>query len=1232
MSRFALIYGADLRFHLTRPLTWVLLIIVGIMSFGLAKGWVQISTGDSTIGGNQAWVTSEFAIALMFPVMAMLFYGFFVSVASGTVVPRDDELGVGPLLHATPLRSGEYVWAKFAAVLSAFVLVMAVNVVLLVLFSYFWPHADADKIRGPFDLLNYLRPVTTMALPAVLFLAGVSFAIGERARQPILVYAFPTVVLLVCLFFLFDWAPTWLDPRWNRVLMWIEPSGYRWVNETWLKLDRGLDFFNTTAIHYDLPFLLSRVAFVVLGLGSVALAERSFAVSLRGAKPSRREKRRAATPGLPRERTLIDDLLRTPISALGMRSGAPNFISATLTVAGAEARNLARQPGLYIFIPVILVQVITDLALTTGAFDTPLLLTPGLAAVGSMGMVTFTVCMLLMFYTGESLLRERNTGLAPIFYATPARTAAILFGKALANAIVAVVVLVTAALGAMVVMLVQGTVTPNPMPFVIVYGLLLVPTFLVWTTFVAAVVSVTGNRYATYAVGLGAVILTAVKQFRGEMSWVGNWTVGGGALLWSDFGLLQPNLWPLFWNRVLFVLLTAFFVLFTVRVFWRREPDSGRVVDRLRVGRLLRGTVPLLPVLVPILVVGVGLHLSVAQGFQGQAAEKRDEEYRGRNLATWLGADTPELAGVVLDLTLDPPARHFEVSGTYDLVNYTERPFREIPLSVGQHFEDIRWTLDGEEVEPDDRAGLHVFTIDPPMAPGDTVAVTFAHHGRLPNGITKNGGGVGQFILPTGVVLTSFSPSFVPLVGFEEERGVDADNRIDPRDYPPDFYEGITPPALGSGARFHVRTRITGPEDYAYHAVGRMTDESVTDGQRTVTFETDHPVNFFNVVAGQWTVHEGEHSEIHHLPAHTYNIEEMGRALDAARTYYSAWFYPYPWQDLRLNEFPGLAGYAQGFPTNITFSESIGFLTRSTPEAQAAFLVTAHEAAHQWWGNLLMPGKGPGGNVLSEGMAHYSTALLIGEVQGEREQQEFLKRIEEQYGDARQVDSERPLVWVTGTKAGDTSVTYDKGGWVFWMLHQQMGAEAMFAGLHAFIDQHQTSRDFPVLQDFLREMRPFAPDPDAFDAFAGEWFLEVVVPEYRFTEVEKTPTDGGYLVTATVENVGTGRPDVVVEVSRGERFATEPGDRAAEADGHPADHEGDTGSSAMERDGESSGAVADAGAEEVPGFQAERTTVTLGPGESAHIEIRTHFEPERLLVDPDVRVLMLEREAALARL
>src|SRR5207249_496354 len=157
-------------------------------------------------------------------------------------------------------------------------------------------------------------------------------------------------------------------------------------------------------------------------------------------------------------------------------------------------------------------------------------------------------------------------------------------------------------------------------------------------------------------------------------------------------------------------------------------------------------------------------------------------------------------------------------------------------------------------------------------------------------------------------------------------------------------------------------------------------------------------------------------------------------ALVAARRWYGEWFAPYPYRELRLSEFPGLATYAQGPPNYISFSEGIGFLTKSEPKADAAFWITAHESAHQWWPCLALPG-------------------------------------------------DRPLI-------------YDRGGWAFWMLHRLIGREASLAGLREYLATYRDSRDHPLIEEYLAVMRKHAPDPVAFDAYVKQWFLGTVVPQY----------------------------------------------------------------------------------------------------------------------------------------
>jgi hypothetical protein len=584
-------------------------------------------------------------------------------------------------------------------------------------------------------------------------------------------------------------------------------------------------------------------------------------------------------------------------------------------------------------------------------------------------------------------------------------------------------------------------------------------------------------------------------------------------------------------------------------------------------------------------------------GYQGGTARKLARDYWKKNVATWRGRPVPSVAAVDMDVALEPARRGFRVKGWYELVNATDDTLTKVPITAGFHWMKLAWTMDGREAKPEDRAKLFVFTPARPLAPGDRVRIGFSYEGRHPDGISKNGGGIDQFILPSAVQLTGFGePTFAPQVGWLAEIGVERDrNASDPRDFEERDRIGNTPAGIAMADQWQdVTMRISLPADMRVHAPGVRVADAVSGGRRTTTFRTDHPVRIFNLVAGRWAEKRGDGAVVYYDPRHPYNVDEMLEGLESARRWYGEWFAPYPWKELRLSEFPGLAMYAQGPPSNITFSENIGFLTRSEPKGNAAFWITAHESAHQWWPNLAMTGEGLGADVLSEGMSHFSTILLIEQVKGLEQRMAFCRKIEDMYANARFVDSERPLTETTGELSGERRVVYDRGGWVLWMMFQRMGRDAGLAGLRDFLATYRDGRDHPVMADFLDVMRRHAPDPADFDAFVADWFRGKALPQYLIEEARATRDGDGWVVHARVRNLGTGRVPVEVAATRGTRFADKP------------------------KPGEA--------------YLDARTTILLGPGEAKALEIRCRFEPRKLVVDPDVRVLQVKREDAEAKL
>jgi ABC-type transport system involved in multi-copper enzyme maturation permease subunit len=1195
--RFWLVARHELSFNARRPMFYICLGVIGLIVWGLSTGNVSIviASGDATVGGKKAFITSEFAAAQILAITVSTLMSFFVAAAAGMTVIRDGELRVGELLHATPLTPGEYITGKYVATLVTAVALLLSTIALILLFFHGIPNAEMAETRGPLSLVNYLRPASVLALPELIIISGVAFALGAWTRRPILVFVLPIVFVLGGFFFLWNWSPSWLSSSVNRLLMLIDPAGVRWLNETYLKVDRGADYYNTQRIGFDVPFLLSRLTLVVIGVGAVVASGVRFGQTLRQSGKVKAAKR--ADSGAPI--AAMAPRMTLTLGELAMRSSATGFWQTAWQVARSEMRELKSQPGLYLFVPLILFEIIGNSLVAVGAFDTPLLLTSGTLAANQMQFMTTLLSLLLVFYAVESMERERSTGFSAIANALPIRTSALVTGKVIALCAIGLIIGMACLLACAVALIIQGRTGFTIIPFVLLWGGLVAPTFLAWAAFVIAVYSVTRNRFSTYGVALAAFGYTAYLALTNKLNWLGNWPLWN-AVQWSDMSILQMDRSAMILSRLFLLGLGAFFLRIAIRQYPRQDRDAIRVMHRLRPVAIRKSLLRAAPALVVPLIAGGMLWRQIDKGPDGGATEKKAKDYWKKNLATWNDAPVPALADVNMDLAIEPAERSWTVKGSYVLVNKHTTKLDKVPFTVSPSWRDLKWTMNGVAYTPDTSSLLHVFTPPRPLLPGDTLRVGFSYSGKE-TGVTKNGGGAGEFVLPSGVVMTSFSPRYFPTVGYLDQIGrKDGENDYEPRQYPDDFYEGVTEPAFGSELPTTTRIRITTPADFTANSVGEKVSDSTAGGRRTVVWQSDHPVMAFNVVAGKWKVKQGNGTTLYYHGGHSYNVKEMSEALDAARRYYGEWFGAFPWKELKISEFPALATYAQGFPTNITFSEGIGFLTKSDPKTNLAFLVTAHESAHQWWGNMLQPGKGPSGNILSEGMAHFSTALLIEQVKGERDAIEFRKRIESRYGDRRRADAERKLLRLDGSKDGDQTVTYDKGGWVFWMLMQRMGREPTLRGMKEFIAAYTGNPDHPVLHDFVVHMRRYAADTASYDDFARQWFDTVVVPEYRVHNAKTVAAPGGgWITTAEVENVGTGRMPVEVGAVRGERF---PSDTTAK--------KGKAGEA----------------------YAIDAVTVTLGAKEKQAVTIRSAFKPARVVVDPNVRVLQLRRQSAETKL
>lgn len=1156
--RWFTIARAQLHHTLRRPATFVLVGLVALLSLGMASGKMTISSGDTSVGGTVVWVNAQIGVSYLVATCLVL-YLFFVVLGAGSAILREEETNTMALLRATPLRPAAFVVGKLVGVLMAYGVVAIVHLVSLLFFLYLVFGVESPWV-GSVPASSYIVPWLLFLLPTMAFFAALGIRLGQQ-RNPMLVYMTPVVIMLVSGFALWDFDPGWLPDEVDRLMMIADPFAMRWLQHTLLAADRGADFYNHATLPADATLLLNRALVVVL---TALFVHRSVA-------RARAQWRRPASKAQGSRRP-APIVLDRPLSEMARTGSPPRGLWGALMIARHELSLLVRRPGLYLLLPLLVAQLAGKVWGKEGVFGTGLVVTAGTLAIDVLEELTVLLCLVTLIFGVEALHRERAQGTDAITHGTATSTWAWVAGKVIAIWALGLGVLAIAVIGATCALALHPASHVELMPFGVVWGLFLVPTFLFWSAAVTLIYALTRSRGATHGIALALLFVTLYGAITGELTWATNWALWGG-LRWSDVSIFELDRTELLLNRLAVLAATIGMVDLAARLFRRRARDPLR--SSWRPPRsALRGAVGL------VLAAGLVLmiHRRVEAGPQGEVASDAAEDYRKAHQETWLHAAVPSLKHVELTIEVDPASRSFSTSGRYRIINHHGQALDRFAVTVGQHWSDTQFALDGTPLAAP-RAGLLVVEPAVPLAPGATAELTFTHRGRHPDGARKRGGEQKQFIVPSAVMFTSFEPHVVPVLGFMRDLGVDEDNETEPRTYFPGYHEGRLDPLIGSATAFTTDITLIGPADFTFNSVGHLVSDETRGDRRHTQWKSDVPVRFYNVVGGRYEVERGDGVAVFYDPHHAQNIDVMLDTLAAARDHYGAWFGAYPYDELKLTEFPTLATYAQGFPSNITFAEGIGFLADG--QLNSAFTITAHEAAHQWWANMLTPGEGPGAGLLSESLAHFSALLLLEEERGSEARAAFARILEKRYLEERRVDGERPLRWVDGSRTGDTTLIYEKGGLSFWTLMQQGGRSELLAGLKAFIKAYGDGPDFPAVPDMLEVLRGHAADPVAFDAMAEQLFGRVVLPAYVLEDVARVDELGA---KATLRNQGSGRFRVEVAAMRG-------------------------------------------------GAPCARTEVELGAGLAQEVSLTCPDDPPaRLVVDPDVHVMMVARDAASADL
>ncbi len=284
-------------------------------------------------------------------------------------------------------------------------------------------------------------------------------------------------------------------------------------------------------------------------------------------------------------------------------------------------------------------------------------------------------------------------------------------------------------------------------------------------------------------------------------------------------------------------------------------------------------------------------------------------------------------------------------------------------------------------------------------------------------------------------------------------------------------------------------------------------------------------------------------------PSPARHASSVAETAARAIQYYADRFGPFPYSRLALTQTPG--GESQGWP-GLVFLSSYAFLDdqerkelRFSPyRALLQEQITAHETAHQWWGDLIT-WTTYRDQWLSEGLANYSALMMLheGDPAGFHEIMEKYRRelVEKDKAGFRPKDA-GPVtlggrLLSSRSPAGYDVISYGRSTWLFHMLRTMLqdGAALQSGGTgrsgngkdEPFVRALRKVRDRyqgksigtrELLDVFAEELPPALryEGRSSLDWFVDGWVNGTSLPKLELRAVKFLPKNGRTLVSGTI--------------------------------------------------------------------------------------------------------------------
>jgi ABC-2 type transport system permease protein len=1071
---------ANIKFELTLRYKSLSTYVYFIMFFTLSI-LMTLAAGGAFAGAtvsfglsNKVFFNSNLGITLFLSLLSA-FSLFITTPAFGQAIVKDYANKFDQIIYSTPVSRRLFLTSRFlAAVVFMFFILLSLGLGIWV--TSFLPMVLQTSVTDN-KLYNYILPYLTVILPNIFIFGSLAFLLASRTKKMAPVYVMTVVVFMGWML-----SGSLLGDVENKLIgTLVDPFGINAILQTtkyW-----SADQQNNQMLSLQSYFLYNRLLWVSIGVMCFVLSLNTFNLS----SPLRKKQKKSAEVVAPKISTINFENVRTLSNKkFGFWSafGAQVFFEYKQIFRSIYFRVLLLAGVCYMFIAG------QQVGKMFGTHTLPVTYII-LDIVG--GTFNLFILIIITMFAGEVVWRDRDQKTQQVIDSYPVTNNHLIFAK-IANLVLMVATLLFMVLvcGTLIQLFKGYTHFEWNLYVRYLYGLRIFSFInIILLAFFFQVIL--NNKYLAH----GAMILFYISS-----AWLPSLGLdhklylynSSGTPIYSDmngFGhfLSRYFTFQAYWFSF------ALFLLGVSFLFWQRG-NLSNASDRVREARRrLTGRMKGALLLSLCSFTGFGSYLFYNTNIlntyvSSKTSEKRNIDYE-KKYSSYKYTPQLQIIGTKAFVDIFPQEIAANLKYIYTLKNKHHQPigslFLNIPSNAAKEIVfhltfDQETTLDGD----DEELGVRFYKFNTPVAPGETVELTYTARVQRPgisnaNEITK--------IAENGTFFNNFD--FAPIVGYAQDREITETKTrekygLTRKERVPEItnekerqFTYISSNSTWTDFEAIVSTDI----DQIAIAPGYLQKTWVENNRKYFSYKMDQKIlNFFAFLSGRYDVATDKWNdvniEVYHHHAHKSNIEKMIAATKDGLEYFTKNFGPYQHKQFRILEFPRYENFAQAFPNTIPYSEAIGFIADVDPndpkDVDYPVYITAHELAHQWWAHQAIGANVQGSTMLSESFSQYSALMVMQKKFGRENMKRFLRYELERYlnGRGEEDEYEMPL----SLNENQSYIYYQKGSLALFALKEYLGEEVVNKALKTYLNKVKfQDAPFTVSTEFLEVLKSIAP-------------------------------------------------------------------------------------------------------------------------------------------------------------